>query len=163
MFLGVAWLATGDYERGGPMLLRGVELMRRAGSPSLATGLAHAARLALHDGDRTKARTLLEESLKLPTSNKPLRVLVAAEILLAEGGCAAARGKLIEALDFATADGQHYSRVLATDKLVTCLLAAGDTSGARQRIEPMLAWLEKGSADAALIMPLRAAVAKLPL
>jgi eukaryotic-like serine/threonine-protein kinase len=160
MLLGAALIATGDYERGRPALLHGVDLTRRSGSASLATALAHAARLALHDGDRKQAHVLLDESLKLPTTNAPLRSVVAAELLRAEAGCAVAKPAFAKALAEAVADEQQRDIWLAIVPLAECEIATGDARAAQQRLEPELAWLVKGKADDHAIAPVQAALAK---
>jgi tetratricopeptide (TPR) repeat protein len=161
-FLGVVWIAQGDYTRGRPMLLRGVAVARRSGSPSLATALSHAARLALHDGDRAKAHALLDEAQKVPATNVPLRSLAVAELARAEGGCGAARASLGKVLDDAVAADQRLVQSLATVELAECELATGDSQSARKRLEAELARLEQAHADDSALAPARAAIAKLP-
>ncbi|MEJ7597826.1 MAG: serine/threonine-protein kinase [Kofleriaceae bacterium] len=147
MFLGVVWMASGDFSRGGPMLVRGLDGVRRSASPSLATALSHAARLALHDGERLRARLLLDEAMKLPSRNKPLRLLVAAEIAHAEKGCAVARAMFASAFDAAVSEGERFVQSAATVALASCELATGDVPAARARLVAELAWFEKASAD----------------
>jgi tetratricopeptide (TPR) repeat protein len=156
IYVGIANIAAGNIERGRPLLLAGVEAARRAGSPTLTSGLSHAARLALHDGDRQKARVLLDEALKLPAANAPLRTLVTAELARAEGGCATARAKFARTLEDATAGNERRVQTLATIGLAACELAAGDTRAARTRVEAELAWLEKVGADDTVKAPFRA-------
>ncbi len=160
IFLGVTWIALGDQTRGRPMLLRGVELARRSGSPSLATALSHAARVALHEGDPPRARALLDEASKLPLTNAPLLALVKAELVRDERGCATGRGPLAEALAAAVADGEQAVKSIAAVELAQCEIAAGDLAAARTRLEAELAWLAKAGADDLAIAPARAALAK---
>jgi outer membrane PBP1 activator LpoA protein len=127
---------------------------------SLATALAHAARLALHDGDRKQAHALLDESLKLPTTNAPLRSVVAAELQLAEAGCAAAKPAFAKALAEAVADEQQRDIWLALVPLAECEIATGDAHAAQQRLEPELAWLVKAKADEYPTTPVQAALAR---
>ena len=161
MFLGVVWMASGDFARGGPMLLRGLDGVRRSASPSLATAVSHAARLALHDGDRPRARMLLAEAMKLPSRNKPLRLLVAAEIAHAETGCTAARAMFASTVDASITEGERLVQSIATVELAKCEIAAGDVPAARARLVAELAWLEKASADDIMRAPARDLLAKI--
>ena len=160
MFVGIASIALGDYEHGRPMLQRGVDVARRSGSPSLTTALTQAARLALHDGDRKRAHALLDEAMKLPATNAPLRTLAAAEILRAESGCGAARATFVKALDSAVADDELMDHSIAIVELAECEIATGDSRAAQQRLEVELAWLTKAKADDIAVAPVRAALAK---
>jgi tetratricopeptide (TPR) repeat protein len=160
-FLAVVWVMQGDYTRARPMLLRGVEVARRSGSPSLSTALSHAVRLAIHDGDRAKAHALLDEALKIPASNIPLRTLAAAELMRADSGCGAARPSLQHALDLAVAEDWHYVQTMAIMDLAECELELHDSKGARARLEAQLARLAKDGADDAALAPGRALLAKL--
>ncbi len=162
VFLGVALHAAGEVSRGRVLLQRGVDGTRRAGSPLLTTALSHAARLALLDGDRARARALLDEALTLPASNAPLRALVAAQLLRAEAGCAAARPQLASTLAAAIVDAQRQTISLATVELAECEAAAGEVASARQRLEAELAWLESAGADERARARARAALAALP-
>ena len=159
MFLGIAWIARGDFERGRPMLLRGLDVVRRSGSPLLTTALMHVARLALHDGDRQKVHALLAEAMKLP-ADAPLQTLVAAELTRAEAGCAAARPMFAKALDSAVAGDDRFARSLATVELAECEIATGESRTAQQRLEAELASLAKANADDIASAPARAALAK---
>ncbi len=161
MFLGVVWIASGDYARGGPMLLRGLDGVRRSTSPSLATALSHAARLALHDGDRPRARELLDEAMKLPARNKPLRLLVAAEIAHAETGCMSARAMFASVFDATITEGERFVQSIVTVELAKCEIAGGDVPAARARLVAELAWLEKASADDIVRAPARELLAKI--
>ena len=160
VFLGVVALAEGDDARGRPLLLHGVEVARRSDSPSLPTALSYAARLALHDGDRAKAHALLDEAMKLPSTNPVSRELTAVELARAETGCAATRKSLAKALADIIADGQGLLQSSATVELSECELEAGDRNGARTRLETELARLQKEGADDSVLAPVRAALAR---
>jgi tetratricopeptide (TPR) repeat protein len=160
IFVGVVSIAQGDFARGRPMLLRGIEIARRSDSPSLASGLSHAARLALHDGDRARAHALVDEERKLPAPNPILRELVAAELARADTGCAAARASLAKVLADAVADDQGLLQAIATVELAECEVATGDVKGARTRLEAELARLEKAGADDSALAPARAVLAR---
>jgi eukaryotic-like serine/threonine-protein kinase len=159
-YLGAVWNAQGDYTRGRPMLLHGLEIARRSSSPSLTTALSHAARLALHDGDRAKARALVDEAMKVPASNAPLRSLAAAEVLRAETGCSGARAALAKVIDDAIADEQPAVQAVATVELADCEVALGDKASARKRLEAELARLAKEGADDSALAPARTVLAK---
>ena len=143
------------------MLLHGLEVARRSSSPSLTTALSHAARLALHDGERAKARALVDEAMQVPASNAPLRSLAAAEVLRAETGCSGARAALAKVIDDAIADEQLSVQAVATVELADCEVALGDKAAARKRLEAELARLAKDGADDSAIAPARAELAKL--
>jgi hypothetical protein len=143
------------------MLQRGVDGARRTGSPSLATALAFAARLALHDGDRARAHALVDEALKLPTFNAPLRSLVAAEIARVESGCATARPLFAQVLDAAIADDQRSVTSLATIALAECEIATGAIEPAQKRLEAEVTVLRAAGADDIASAPARALLAKL--
>jgi len=159
-YLGVVWIAQGDYTRGRAMLQRGLDTARRSDSPVLATALSHTARLALHDGDRAKAHALLAEALKLPATNVPLRMLVVAEVARADAGCAAAQDSFDKALAKAVEDDQRQVHSIATVDLAECEIAMGDARGARKRLEAELAGLAQAGADDAALTAARAALAK---
>ncbi|MFN0246891.1 MAG: protein kinase domain-containing protein [Kofleriaceae bacterium] len=142
-------IVAGDVEEGRPVLARGIEIARRSGSLVLATGLAFAARVALHDKDHEKARLLIDEAAKLPSSDKAMVSLVAAELSRAKDGCTTARPALVRLLESAIADKQNLVRALATVHLAECEIAAGDVRPARDRLEALLAWLAKMGADEA--------------
>jgi tetratricopeptide (TPR) repeat protein len=161
LFLSVAWIAAGEYDRARPMLQRSIEDARTSGSPSLTTALCHAVRLALHDGDLARAHTLLDEANSLPPSNGALRKLAAAEIARADTGCTAARPLLLEALATAVEDDRHMVRSVAVVDLAECEAAAGDVRAARERLEAELAWLTSAGADDIAAAPARKALAKL--
>jgi tetratricopeptide (TPR) repeat protein len=156
IFLGIAHIAAGDIERGRPLLLEGLEAARRTGSVTIATGLSHAALLALHDGDRPRARALLDEAMKLPATNPPLRTFVAAALARAETGCGTARAQFAGALESAIAGDERRVQTLSIIGLAACELAAGDTRAARARLETELAWLDKVAADETAKAPIRA-------
>ncbi|HET9989225.1 MAG TPA: tetratricopeptide repeat protein, partial [Kofleriaceae bacterium] len=160
VFLGVVRIEQGDYTRGRPLLTRGLDIARRSASPSLATALSHAARLALHDGDRAKAHALLDEAMKLPATNAPLRALVAAELGRAEAGCGTARASLAKVMADAIAADQRVVQSIATVELADCEAALGDAKSARTRIEAELARLVKAGADDVALAPAQAVLAK---
>ena len=158
-FLGVARIAMGDIEGGRPMLQRGLDVSRRSGTTMLASTLSHAARLAVRDGDHVQARKLLDEALKLPATNAPLRALAVAELARAESGCAA---KAAFADVVASAGGgERFVKSIATVALAECEIAAGDVGAAQARLDAELAWLDKAGADDIARAPARAALAKL--
>lgn len=161
MFLGVAWIAMNDLEHGRPMLQRGVDSARRSGSPSLATALTFAGRLRLQDGDRKSARAFIDEAMKLPTSNAPMRSLVAAEIARAESGCSVARSLFDRVLEDAVKDEQRLVISLATVALAECEIETGAVEPARKRLEGELAWLTRAGADDLASAPARALLARL--
>jgi tetratricopeptide (TPR) repeat protein len=161
MYLGITLIWVQDFERGRAMLQRGIDVARRSGSPAIGTALAHAARLALHDGDRARARSFLSEAMKLPTTNLPLRSLVVAELARAESGCAIARPQFAQALDSAKAEDERAIMSLATVDLAECEIATGDVKSAEQRLDAELAWLTKAGADDVASAPVRALLAKL--
>ncbi|MFN0248782.1 MAG: protein kinase domain-containing protein [Kofleriaceae bacterium] len=155
-FLGAVSIAIGDVERGRPILLRGVEAARRSQSPMLSTSLAHAARLALLDGDLATARALRDEGAALPTTNKGVHLLVAAELSQRDRGCAFARPIFVQALE--RSKHQSFERTTATVALAACERAAGD-DGARLRLEAELAFLVAAKADEVVLAKVRAALA----
>jgi tetratricopeptide (TPR) repeat protein/predicted Ser/Thr protein kinase len=161
LFLGVARYFGGDIERARPLLLRAVEVSRRSGSPVLASALTYVAHLALRDGDRARARVLLDEAMKLPTADQGIRFFVGGELARTETGCAAARPQFAKALDFATTEGYRLVKLLATVALAECEIAAGERPAARQRLEAELTALEKAGADEVARARVRAALAKL--
>lgn len=161
IFVGVALLAAGDVEHGRPFLVDGLAGARAAGATSITTALCHASLLALHDGDRTRARTLLDEALALPASNAPLRVFATAELARVESGCTRARALYANALEAAIADSERAVQTRATLALARCEIAAGDGAAAKPRLEAELTWLDKVGADEVIRAPLRDALARL--
>lgn len=160
-FLGAVRIMQGDYTRGRPMLLRGVDGTRRSGSPSLATALSYAARLAIHDGDRARAHALLAEAAPLPATNAPLRDVAVAELLRADAGCAAARPALEKALEHAVTEDWHYVQTMALGDLAECEVELHDSHGVRAKLEAHLARLAKDGADESVLAQGRALLAKL--
>ena len=160
-FLGVVWLMQGDLARARPMLLRGIAAARRSGSPSLSSALSVGVHLALHDGDRAKAHTLLDEALKLSTATPSIRSVAAAEVLRADAGCRVARPKLRAALAEAVTADWHYIQAFAIEDLAQCEIELGDSQGARGQVEAQLARLTKDGADEAVLAQGRALLAKL--
>jgi tetratricopeptide (TPR) repeat protein len=156
-FLGAALIAAGDIERGRPFLARGVEAARRSQSPMLSSALAHAAHVALLDGDLAKARALRDEAAALPSTNKPLQLLVAAELAQRDRGCAAARPTFVQVIE--NADGQSFERTTATLALAACERDAGDHAGARERLEAELGLLVSAKAEEDVLARVRAALA----
>ncbi len=144
-YLGAVWMAAGEIEIGRPLVQRGLDVARRSGSASLASSLAHAARLALRDGDHRKARTLHEEALTLHATNEALRTLVAAELSRAEVGCSAARPAFVQAIE--RSDPESWVRSTATVELAECEVDAGNVRDAMERLETEVAALEKAGAD----------------
>jgi tetratricopeptide (TPR) repeat protein len=157
-YLGAAWMARGDVERARPLLVRGLDVARRSGSPSLTTSLVHSARLALHDGDRRTARALHAEAIALPISNESLVTLVGAELARAESGCAAAAPIFRQAIERGGA--RSYVRTIATVQLAECEIGEGDKRGAQQRLDVELAQLANGRADELAQAMVRAALEK---
>jgi len=160
MYVGVSLIAGGEVERGRPMLLSGVERARKSGALILPSALAHAARLALHDGDHKGARALLDEAKKLPTSHPELVAFAAAELVHAESGCAASRPLFASTFESALKNGKLQVQTLAAVALAECEIAAGDLEPAKQRLEVELASLIRATADDTAIAPVRAALAK---
>jgi len=160
-FLATVWMMQGDYTRARPMLLRGVDVARRSGSPSFATALSQAVRLAIHDGDRAKAHAYLAEAQKLPASNESLRDVVTAELLRADSGCKVARPSLEKALAHAVDEDWHYVQTMAITDLAECELELHDSQGARAKLAAQLDRLAKDGADDSALAPGRALLAKL--
>ena len=159
-YLGITWALQGDVTRGRPMLLEGIEQARRAGSPAFASGLVHAARLALRDGDRSRAREHLAASETIPMPRAALRTLVQAELQRAERGCAVAGPALARALAEASSKRDRMAMSLATLGVAECEIETGAVDAARERLEAELAWLQQAGADDLAIAPVRGALAR---
>ncbi|CAN5908539.1 hypothetical protein BH11MYX2_BH11MYX2_11730 [soil metagenome] len=159
-YVGATALLTGDLVRARTLLARGVEVCRNSGSGRLATALSYAARLAAQDKDPRRARALIDEALKAPSSNVPLRTLAAAEVSLAETNCAAARPALTAAYHLAVKEEYHLVVSQAVITLARCETELGDRAAAKTRLETELAWLTTSKADEVALAPVRAALAK---
>jgi tetratricopeptide (TPR) repeat protein len=159
VFTGIMLIYSGERERGRPLLLRGIDVSRREAAPNLQGALCYAAQLALLDGDKARARTLLDEALKFPVGDA-LRPLVAAQVTLAERGCTSARPMFQKVFDQAVEEGERSVQTMTTAPLAECELEAGAKAAAKQRLEAEIAWLTKVDADAITRAPLERLLAR---